>query len=473
MLTKENLKDIYPLSYMQEGMLFHALYDEGSLAYCYQYGQRVFEELDIKILEDSWNELLKRYDTLRTVFVYKNVPEPLQVVLKEQKVDFYFEDLRQSGITEPSEQDSYIKEYKKRIRGRGFDLSKDVLIRVSVIQMEKAVFETILTYHHILMDGWSLQVAMKDLFEIYAGIQQGVRPDLPRVMPYKNYINWLKSKDREQAKQYWAGCLKGYAREATLAGRLSHTGEYISKELQFELDEQLTSDLNQLAVKNQVTINTVVQGIWGILLGKYNNTDDVVFGVVVSGRPEETDGIEQMVGLFINTVPVRIQMNPDAKFNEHLRYIQEQALISQDYHYYPLADIQAGCSLKRKLLDHLIDILNFPFDGELKEEELKAEKGMKTVNTDAFQQTSYDLNVVVGIRKKMEIHFLFNARVYNETFLNEVVDNFTKIARDVIAGDSVRLSDIKMLSEEDKDRIEAKKEESERMNKELVAEFDF
>lgn len=162
MLKKENLKDIYPLSPMQAGILFHVLSDKDSRAYNPQHSFRISENINISALETSYKELLKRHEALRSVFVFKKVPEPLQLVLKMQKSAFYFEDLR--NLPDLAEQEHYLKTYKQKDLERSFDLSQDALLRISLFQLDNASFEMIWTNHHIILDGWSLGIILQEFF---------------------------------------------------------------------------------------------------------------------------------------------------------------------------------------------------------------------------------------------------------------------------------------------------------------------
>ncbi|MDM8548428.1 amino acid adenylation domain-containing protein [Desulfobacterales bacterium HSG2] len=467
MPDKAEIEDIYPLLPMHHGILFHALYEKNAHAYFVQHSMRIHEKTDVNIFEKSWNELLKRYDSLRSLFVVKDVPEPLQIVLKERKVDFYYEDIR----TMPqSEHDAYIEQFRLKDRNRPFDLGRDVLIRVSLIQLDEFLFEFNYSSHHVLLDGWGSGIMLKDFFQIYNALKKGETPDLPRPVPYKNYVMWFNYQDISKAKDYWENYLKDYSQSATLrqSNEQNRTKGYYNKELSFKLDEALSARLNRLASGCQTTLNTAIQVLWGILLGRYNDTDDVVFGIVVSGRPAEVKGIDRIVGLLINTVPLRIRMNPDEIIGDLLKRTQKEALNGTKYHHYSLADIQAGTSLKNRLTDHILAFENYPFEEEVNDEISKISEGIDSVRM--FEQLHYDLNVIVipGTR----IHFLFsyNGNVYTEEYLERIGEHIIKIVSGM--NSDTKLSDIEMLSDKEKKEYEARKRESDHLKEQMVAEFD-
>jgi len=468
MLKKENLKDIYPLTPMQQGMLFHALYDKDSLAYFNQFSLRLSEEINVRIFENSWNEVLMRYDTLRTVFITKNVPEPVQIILKHQNLDFYFEDIR---WMEQSDQKVFLNAYKNKDKARSFDLSKDVLMRIALIQLDKSSFQFICTCHHILTDGWSTGIIMKDFFTIYFARLCNKTPKLSIVPSYKNYINWLLAQDKDEAKRYWKNYLNDYKKPVSLTRRLGQNEQsYELMEYCFKFDSHLSEQLRNIAVRNQVTLSSVVQTIWGILLGKYNLSDDVVFGSVVSGRPQEVKNIDKMVGLFINTIPVRIQLRSEQTIDELLKNVQKQSLAGTNYHYYPLPDIQSLCPLRTALFDHIIEMNNYPLDEGLKETVKKISNSSGIDSVEEFDYAHYDLAVIVKAETEIEILFVYNGTIYSEMYLKEIELHLRRIASSMHVG--ALLSDIDILSDKEKYEICASKEKMNHIKKQMVVEFD-
>ena len=454
---------------MQQGMLFHALYDENSLAYFNQYSLRISHEINVRVFEDSWNEILMRYDNLRTVFITKNVKESMQLILKHQKIDFYFEDIR---WIEKSKQEIYIKNYQNKDKQRSFDLSKDVLLRIALIQLEKASFQFIFSCHHILTDGWSTGIILKDFFTIYFARLTHKTPELSTVPLYKNYIQWLMAQDKEKAKNFWVNYLKDYCQPVTLPHSIRNNEQsFLLKEFSFKLDKTLSEQLKHLAIKNQVTLSTVIHAIWGILLGKYNHSDDVLFGSVVSGRPQEVKGIDQMVGLFINTIPIRIQMKPDQTTDALLKNIQKQALSSSNYHYYSLADIQSLSPHKYSLFDHILEFNNVPFDADLKETVKKLSNGAGIESLEEFDYPHYDLAVIVMSGDEIQFLFIYNGNIYTKDYLINVEAHISRIAASMIYG--LQLSDIDILSDKEKYEIQASKEKLDHIKEQMVVEFDF
>ncbi|MCP5051042.1 MAG: non-ribosomal peptide synthetase, partial [bacterium] len=283
------------------------------------------------------NRLFQRYDILRTAFIHEDLDRPMQAVLPNREVTFYYEDI--SDQSSPG-QGLFIKQYKQKDLHHRFVLSKEPLMRVSVIQLGQSRYEFTWTHHHILIDGWCLGILIADFFEIYNGYLEKREPRLLPVTPYKKYIRWLENLDTEENKNYWKKYLEDYE-EAAHIGAMKHSSSpgdgYKKMEVIYSIPVETAANLNQLAGRNRVTLNTVCQVAWGILLGTYTGKEDVLYGAVVSGRPSQIEGVETMVGLFINTIPVRIRFEARTPIGELLQTVHEDAVNSETYHHYPLA----------------------------------------------------------------------------------------------------------------------------------------
>jgi len=475
MIQKENLADIYPLSPMQAGMLFHALYEENSLAYLNQHTFRLTDTFDAAIFEYSINEVLKRHDALRTVFMFKNVPEPLQLVLKNQKVTFTSLDISQLSV---KEQEIYLQDYLQKDKERGFDLSQEALIRITVLQLAFDCSQIIWTNHHIIMDGWSNGIILKEVFAIYYSHKMGKNSNLPQPVPYKTYIQWLKNQQLSEAKIYWKNYLRDYSQLASLIPVdnqiINEDNKFILKELWFELTLEITQNLQQLATQNRVTISIVIQAIWGILLAKYLQTNDVVFGSVVSGRPEEIQQVENIVGIFINTIPVRVVLTDTMIISELLKNMQINALSSKKYDYYSLSEVQAISPLKKQLFDHIIDFENYPLDQELNDIFMQFSQGISIDNVAEFDHSHYNFTIIVRSRDQLKIMFMYNNAVFESKFVESISRCFIQIAEELVKQPQRAISAIDMLSTQDKTIIATLKADLAKQQQPfMIAEFSF
>lgn len=458
MFTKKNVKDIYRLSPLQEGMFFHSLYDKSSSAYFEQAFYRFQGNLQIELVEKSLNELIKRYDILRTVFIQKKSDVILQVVLKERKIDFHYE-----NISGREDREEYVRHFREVDRKNGFDLSEDMLMRLAVFQMGPTEYEFIWSYHHILMDGWCGGVIIKEYFGIYNSFLEGRSYQLPPVKPYRLYIDWLEKQDKEASKLYWKRYLEGYEKSFTIPkikasiGKTAESG-YKLEHLIFKLDREKTDRLKQLTHKYQVTLSTVIHMVWGVISGKYYGQQDAVFGTVVSGRPPEINDVETMVGLFINTIPVRILFDEKTTLKQLLQEVQEEAIASEPHHYISLAEIQAISPLKQDLIDVLMGFQNYPITEHINNVTTRNKGNDRGVqleisNAGGYEQTNYDLNVVILANEQLKVMFKYNGNAYDLNMIEGISKLMERALGLIIEKDNPYIYELTLLSEEDKDQI--------------------
>jgi amino acid adenylation domain-containing protein/thioester reductase-like protein len=453
MEKKAEIEKIYALSPMQEGMLFSALQDQESRAYFEQFSFVIEGKLEIGTFEESLNLLIKRYEILRTVFVYRKLKNPRQVVLKKRSSSIFVRDISHLG---PDERKAYLEEFKRKDREDGFDLTKDILMRMAILRTGSDLYRIIWSFHHIIMDGWCFGIVLQELFLIYGSLQAGRPLDLPEVRPYSDYIKWLEKQDQTEALLFWNEYLADYELQAAVPRLGAPVGEreYQNQELRVGLDEALTGSLINLAKRNQVTLNIIMQSIWGILLQRYNNVDDVVFGAVVSGRPPELTGVEKIVGLFVNTVPVRVQSDAGKTFTQLVAEVQQAAFLADKYKYLSLAQIQSHTRLKQGLIDHLMAFENYPLEETIKD--LISGRGVfgfRVCNIEMFEQTIYDFNLIMMPGKELIIRLIYNGCLFDPNFILKIGTHFQEIAKRVIENDDRKIAEIEILADAEKRQI--------------------
>ncbi|OMP77243.1 non-ribosomal peptide synthetase [[Flexibacter] sp. ATCC 35208] len=447
MLTKENIKDIYALSSMQEGILFHALMDDGTGAYFQQSAFRITGDLQIAAVEAALQQLVNRHDALRTVFKYGKVEVPLQIVLKQWVAPFTYKDLR--NVTTPTEKEIIVKAFKVDEKQRNFDLSKDALIRVAVLQTEDNSCELIWSYHHIMMDGWSLRILMSELVQLYTAIVKGIPIALPPAQPFSNYIKWLGSINKEEARTYWQQYLKDYDETLTFPGRKPAAQQqpgYLRRQERIALQPEFVNGLRAMAVKHHTTLFTLLQVIWGTLLSKLTGQRKVVFGVVVAGRPAVLERVEQMVGLFINTIPVCLEADPSKTFEDLLDTANAQLLQNRNYDYYPFGEIVSLSPLKKHLLDHILVMIEFP---EIPLETTERGHGLEIALRDTFEQTNYDLCVDILAGKTLSVEFTYNEHAFEGTFMKRVAAMFKQLLEQVLHQPATQIAGLSVFTPAD------------------------
>ncbi|MER5772686.1 condensation domain-containing protein, partial [Streptomyces sp. NPDC001985] len=320
--------DILPLSPLQEGLLFHALYDvSGPDVYVVQLVFELEGRVDSGRLREAGEALLRRYPNVSARFVVRGEGGPVQVIPAEVELPWREVDLRGGpaggfeGLVEEE-------------RGRRFDVSCPPLLRWVLVRLGEERYSLVLTVHHILLDGWSVPLLVRDLFGLYGGVGLG------RPVVYREYLAWLAGRDREAARAAWGGALAGLEGPCRLVpGAVGGVG-VVPEQVVCGLPEGLTGRLEEWARGCGLTVNTLVQGAWALVLGVLTGRADTVFGTTVSGRPPEIPGVESMVGLFINTVPVRVRLDPAETLGAFFRRVQREQSELLDHQYLSLADIQ-------------------------------------------------------------------------------------------------------------------------------------
>ncbi|MDY6949877.1 MAG: amino acid adenylation domain-containing protein [Thermodesulfobacteriota bacterium] len=452
-INKGDLKNIYPLSPAQEGMLFHHLCQPDSGAYFEQFSFSLSGQVDIDLFHDSWNALSKRHDVLRTLFLHRDTARPVQIVLRERDVAFLFEDITS---LEKKEQAARIGDYQQRDREKGFDLSRDPLMRVTLFRTDSEAYKVVWSHHHILMDGWSFGILIKELFHLYESSKKGVDPALAPAPPYSNYIQWLEDLDKSQAQQYWRDYLEGYEGAAAVPKTAPQGDSNDFRIDLLELDEETTQGLEKLAAEQNVTLSTVTQSIWGIVLGALNNRDDVVFGAAVSGRPAAFPRVEDTIGLFLNTVPLRITTVGTETFADLIGRAQKASLEGAPHHYYSLAHIQAMSPLKQDLIDHIMVFENYPLSQEIHRIADAFDVGFSVGTIEESEQTHYAFSIEIYPGKKMRIELNYNALVISQEQVQKIKGHLLRVISSVIKTPDMTVDEIKatLMSREEKQELD-------------------
>ncbi|MFF3292043.1 amino acid adenylation domain-containing protein [Streptomyces sp. NPDC003023] len=368
--------DILPVAPLQEGLLFHALFDdEAPDVYSVQFAFDLDGALDAGAMRAAAQALLARHDNLRAAFHHEGLERPVQVIPRAVTLPWSEVDL--SGLADDEERRNAAEKVLADERARRYDLADPPLIRFTLIRMAADRHRLVVGNHHILLDGWSMPLLVGELFTLYGNGAEGRA--LPAVTPYKDYLAWVAGRDREESESAWRQALAG-VEEPTLLAPAKTPGDELPRDRtsgdetsgdetpgavprshSFDLGDELTVRLEALAREAGLTLNTMVQSVWGLLIGRLTGRDDVVFGATVSGRPPEVPGIESMVGLFINTVPVRVRLDPRESVTELFRRIQRQQTELMSHQHVGLSRIQSLTGVG-DLFDTLTVYESYPVD---------------------------------------------------------------------------------------------------------------
>ncbi|HSL81184.1 MAG TPA: condensation domain-containing protein, partial [Thermoanaerobaculia bacterium] len=340
--------DVVALSPVQEGLLFHTLYQPGSGVYVTHAHWTLRGDLDVAALRKAWQHVVDRHPALRSAFAWERLRRPVQVILREVDVAWREHDWRHAGAREER-----FEALLRADRAEGFQVDRPPLMRLHLLWLENDLHRLVWTFHHLALDGWSVHLIFREVVACYGAFRRGGRPPLAEARSYRDYIAWLKGRDLSRAESFWRRALDGWRRPVPLPGALEQAppetpveGSRVRRSL--ALAPETGDALRALARAHRLTLNSVAQGAWGLLLAAHaDSRRDVVFGTVTSGRPESLQGVESMVGVFINTLPVRLAVDPAAVLIEWLRDLQERQVEMREFEYTPLVEIQGWTKVPR------------------------------------------------------------------------------------------------------------------------------
>ncbi|MGW5448603.1 amino acid adenylation domain-containing protein [Streptomyces asiaticus] len=393
MATQPGLQDILPLAPLQEGLLFHSVYDEAAPdVYVVQDTMDLEGDLDPEALRAACRTLLRRHANLRAGFRYAGLRRPVQFIPHEVPLPWEEFDLAALSEDERAAAADRVLEADRR---RRFDLGKPPLMRFTLLRLGGGRHRFVLTNHHILLDGWSRPMLLRELLALYAS--RGDDSGLPRVRPFRDYLRWLADQDRDAAVAAWREAVAGLDGPTLVAPRAGDRPAVVPGRLDAELEPAVHEALSALARERALTLNSLVQGAWAVVLGGLTGRDDVVFGATVSGRPPELAGVETMVGLFINTLPVRVRLRPGEPLVDMVRRVQDEQTRLQAHQQIDLAEVRrlAGAG---ELFDTTMVFENYPVDLTAGNDEPGGASGLTVVGARNRDAAHYPLALVAVAR---------------------------------------------------------------------------
>ncbi|MQS05686.1 non-ribosomal peptide synthetase [Streptomyces alkaliphilus] len=409
MSTKQNPSPdaVLPLTPLQEGLLFHAQYDDrvGPDVYVMQLGMDIDGPLDVSALRVAARALLERHGNLRAGFRHEGA-RPLQFIPKSVEPPW-----REVDLTDlpGEERDAALRELTERDRATRFDLRRPPLLRFTVVRTAENRHRLLVTNHHILLDGWSAPILVRELFELYAA--GGDAGALPPVTPYRYHLAWLAKRDRAAAGEVWREALDGLDGPTMLAAMPDdRSASVLPRKVSGRLSPGTTARLGRRVREYGLTLNTVVQAAWGLLLGRMTDRADVTFGMTLAGRPPEIPGVNTMVGLFLNTVPVRVRLRRDESLAALCERIQEEQSRLMAHQHLGLAEIQRTVG-QGDLFDTLTVLENFPVDPAA----LTLPGGLSVADVFSTDGAHYPLALMVMPGSSLELRFTYRPDAFTES----------------------------------------------------------
>ncbi|MBB4685798.1 non-ribosomal peptide synthetase [Amycolatopsis jiangsuensis] len=433
MTTRSRIEDVLPAAPLQQGLLFHTMYSEaGPDRYTVQLALDLRGRLDPDRLRAAAAALLRRHPNLRVAFWHEGIDQIVQVVPAEAEPEWHETDLRgrREELPRLSEED----------RSRRFDPGTPPLLRFTLVRLADEEHRLLLTHHHLLLDGWSVPLLVRELLALY-----GDEDSLPTPRPYRDYLAWLTKQDNAAARKAWRTALTGVDGPTLLAEGGNGEPDSDPRRYDTELDTATTEALTRLARQQGVTLGTLLHTAWGMLLGASTDRSDVVFGGVVSGRPTDLAGVESMIGLFVNTVPVRVRLQPGEPISTLLRRVQAEQNTLLEHHHVSLAEIQRDAGAGT-LFDTLVVIENYPVDPD-SIDTAGAAAGLRLAGITGSDATHYPVTLIVqpGRRLKLGLLYLPDRRTAGQ--MATLADRLVRLLTRIAAGPDRALAEFDLLSD--------------------------
>ncbi|MFJ9377999.1 non-ribosomal peptide synthase/polyketide synthase [Streptomyces sp. NPDC101455] len=439
------VEDVLPLGPLQEGFFFHALVDGAELdAYVVQQVIELSGPVDGTLLREAAQRLVDRHAPLRACFRQTPDGRPVQLIASGLELPWREVDLAAQDDT--TVRRTLAEAVAADERAHRFDLARPPLIRCALIRFGEDRSRLVLTFHHIVADGWSLPVLHRELLALY-----GENPTpLPEVAPYRGYLRRIAGADREAARAAWSTALAGVEEPTRLVETPAPAGPVEPAQIRVELSERVTSRLAARARERGVTLGTLVQGAWGLLVGRMTGREDVLFGTTVAGRDAAVDGIESMIGLFINTLPTRLRWAPGDTLGGLLHRLQDEQSALLDHQHLGLADIQraTGHAGDGELFDTLVVFENYP-GGEGAPGSTDP-TGTIAVAGHAFHDAvHYPLALIVKPGRRLDLRLKHHARRLDADAVQSLADRLTLILHALADDPGVRVADLDLLTPEE------------------------
>jgi non-ribosomal peptide synthase protein (TIGR01720 family) len=406
-----HVEDIYPLSPLQQGLLFHSLYDSDSGGYFEQLSCTLEGDVDLESFQRAWQRVVDRHPALRTTFRYEDLHRPLQIVHGHVELPWDVQDWRSLST---ADQQQRLESLLLADRDRGIDLTQVPLMRVTLVQLAQHTFRFVWSYSHLLLDGWSGPLIIREVIALYDGFRRGEEIELPPPPPFRDYIAWHARQSQTAAESYWRGQMGGFAAPTPLGGSLPTNDSPVTgrsyRRRPLPLPSSTTEALRSFARQHHLTLNTVLQGAWSLVLACVSGNDDVVFGVSVSGRPPQLEDVDSIVGLFINTLPIRVRLNRDEGVVAWLGEIQAGQVRQRDYEYSSLVDVHGLSDVPRgrPLFESLLVFKNHPVSS------LKGESALTIRDLHADDASHYALTLEVTLRPDVMCRLNYDTRRFDE-----------------------------------------------------------
>jgi aryl carrier-like protein len=439
-VDESNVEDVYPLTPFQQGMLFHVLDAPDAGMYLNQQRYTLRGEIDLAAFKNAFQAVMDRHQILRTAFNLSTPDGPVQVVYRNLYLPWTVHDWRELS---PAEEAQRLQSLLQADYEWGFELSQAPLMRLNLVRRGPDVYEFIWSFHLLLMDGWSVQVIFNELLAFYRAFRTGQPVTLDPPIRYHDYIDWLQQQPQDQAEAYWRQALAGFTSPTSLGFDRTQVLSVLSpqgyKEKTLMLDDALTTSLRSFASQHRLTLNTIVQGAWALLLFRRSGSDDVVFGSVVAGRAADFPGIESAVGVFVNALPARVRIPVDGAVTPWLEELQKQQVEARRFEYCSLVSIQGWSEVPRRqpLFESVLIFQNILSDTALPESE-----GVKVIGINQTERSNLPLALIIEPGPRLLFKIVYQSSHFEDATIERILENLQRTLVEMATNASTTLSSL-------------------------------
>ena len=413
----------------------------------FYFVQKIFTlrgKLNFVAFDRAWQEVVARHTSLRTGFYWEDINKPLQVVYERVKVPIEQQDWQ--GLT-LKQQEQRFKSFLQRDRNLGFDLAQECLMRITLFRLAEDTYKFVWTSHFINMDGWSVALVLSEFVQLYEAFCQNRKTTLTSGSAFKNYITWLQKQDFDEAETFWREKLKGLKAPTPLINL--YLNQSFNKEQKYDqqrrfLSETTTTALKSLARQHQLTLNTLIQATWALLLSRYTGQKKVVYGYTTAGRPVDLNGVESMVGMTINSLPVWVEVDEQQQLLTWSQQLQKQLVEMRQYEYSPLVEIQGWTELPRDmpLFESLVVFERVPMLSTFQVSQGELEIEM----TDILYKTNYPLNIVIYPFNELTLEISYDLSRFDTVTIRAILQHLEILLQSIVNNPQARLKDLSLLT---------------------------
>lgn len=456
--ARNPIEAVYPLSPMQQGLLVECLKNPGAGLYVHQAAYALGADLDVPALVFAWRSVVRRHPVLRTGFEYEG-ERIFQYV--RRTVDLPFEVLDWSDVP-PEDVGRALRDCFER--ARAFDVRRAPLLRLALARLADGSYRLLCTSHHLVLDGWSTVLLMKEVAAVYGAAKSGQPLKLPPPRPYREFIRWLQRQDRAAAARFWRGYLAGFTRPTPLP-LVSAAAQVPDRGARAQCTRRLshgsTAALRELGRSRRLTMNTIASAAWAIVLGRFAGCHDVVFGSTVAGRPASLADVDSMIGVFINTVPVRVRVDSRQPVIHLLESLQADVAEASEHHHIGLSDIQqwSQVSARERLFETTVTFQSFPvtvFEQTYSAAADRMKEGLAQGTREVLSahKMSYRVGLIVGVGNTLALDLEYDPDLLPESAAERLLDHLEAVLEGIAAHPERRLADVLTMSDAERRTLE-------------------